>query len=308
VAASEDQGPHTPRDDGPERSATTSIAGIGFAAGIVLILVGVVLNWIVFGIGIALTVVFGFVWAWEARHERRPAPSLDVPPDETGEEEPERFGRDVFLERTTLGLGALIGIAVTVPVVGFAVAPTFIDQGDEDIDIGPLQNYPEGEWRVTQFTSKVREGQVSQRTAFIRNNGVSNEVPSFTISANRFVHLGCPTQPGGQTDQDQAQTIEIEDGNPVTLIPTEPSGFICPCHGGAYDTEGNRTAGPPVRALDRYTYSIIEGNLVLGERFSVGSVSGTGADAEIEAYTRFDPGQHVDGPTDWLYPASPQGI
>ena len=35
----------------------------------------------------------------------------------------------VFLERTTLGLGAVIGAVVTVPVVGFAVAPTFIGQG-----------------------------------------------------------------------------------------------------------------------------------------------------------------------------------
>ena len=83
---------------------------------------------------------------------------------------------------------------------------------------------------------------------------------------------------------------------------------MCPCHGGAYDTEGNRVAGPPVRALDRFNYSIINGNVVLGDRYSVGKVVGTGADAVMEAYTRFDPGEHVDGPTDWMYPASPQGI
>ena len=44
------------------------------------------------------------------------------------------------------------------------------------------------------------------------------------------------------------------------------SGFGCPCHGGAYDSEGNRTAGPPVRALDRYEFSIKEGSLWLGSR------------------------------------------
>ena len=41
------------------------------------------------------------------------------------------------------------------------------------------------------------------------------------------------------------------------LTPTQAaSGFGCPCHGGQYDTEGNRIAGPPVRALDRYGFSI----------------------------------------------------
>ena len=59
-------------------------------------------------------------------------------------EEAERYPRNVFLERTTLGLGALIGAAVTVPVVGFAVAPTFIGQGDKDIDLGPIVELPGG--------------------------------------------------------------------------------------------------------------------------------------------------------------------
>src|SRR5256885_2920339 len=46
----------------------------------------------------------------------------------------------------------------------------------------------------------------------------------------------------------------------ITLIPMLPAGgFGCPCHGGQYNSEGNRTAGPPVRALDRYGYSIIGG-------------------------------------------------
>jgi menaquinol-cytochrome c reductase iron-sulfur subunit len=228
---------------------------------------------------------------------------------EVEEVEPERYPRNVFLERTTLGLGAVIGAAVTVPVVGFAVAPTFIGQGDEDIDLGPMENFPQGEWRVAQFTSIERQGDVSRRTAYIRNNGLTGDgLPSFTIVSNRCVHLGCPTQPGGRTDTESAQDVEIEGKPPVTLIPTNPSNFSCPCHGGSYDLEGNRVAGPPVRALDRYTYSIKDGNIVLGERFSVGAVEGTGAEARIRSYTRFDPGQHVDGPTAWMYPASPQGI
>jgi hypothetical protein len=77
--------------------------------------------------------------------------------EEEEEEELERYGRNVFLERTTLGLGAIIGVGVTVPAVGFAVAPNFIDQGDEDLNLGPLENFPEGDWVVTTFESKERE-------------------------------------------------------------------------------------------------------------------------------------------------------
>ena len=93
---------------------------------------------------------------------------------------------------------------------------------------------------------------------------------------------------------------------PVTLTPTQPSGFGCPCHGGAYDIEGNRTAGPPVRALDRYEYSIVEGSLRLGKPYSVSHVEGQGAEATIFRYDEaVDPGVHVDGPEQILYPYVP---
>ena len=78
--------------------------------------------------------------------------------------------------------------------------------------------------------------------------------------------------------------------------------FGCPCHGGLYDAEGNRTAGPPVRSLDRYAFSIRDGNLILNTLFSVGTVEGTGASAQIARYDAAFPGVHVDGLEQWLYP------
>jgi hypothetical protein len=78
--------------------------------------------------------------------------------------------------------------------------------------------------------------------------------------------------------------------------------FGCPCHGGQYDGEGNRTAGPPVRSMDRFQFAIRNGNLFLQKIFSVGTVEGTGASAQIQRYTRTYPGVHVDGLEQWLYP------
>src|SRR5262249_56249758 len=91
-------------------------------------------------------------------------------------------------------------------------------------------------------------------------------------------------------------------GPSVSITPMIPAGgFGCPCHGGQYDQEGNRTAGPPVRALDRFEYEINHGHLVLLGAFSVSHVDGTGAAAQIYKYTQTGPGQHVDRPESWLY-------
>jgi menaquinol-cytochrome c reductase iron-sulfur subunit len=299
-----------PEDAGEHPFPSATIWPVGFAVGIALLLVGLVFSWPVFGIGAGIAILFGVAWARDVVRGPRPPQRIAPPAVETPEEEDEeaeRFGRDKFLELSTLGLGALIGGIVTVPVVGFAVAPAFIGQGDEDVDVGPIANFPEGQFVVTTFTSRKREGDVSRQTAYIRNNGFANQVPSFTVISNHCVHLGCPVQPGGPTDTKNPKEIRTDSGA-VTLISSQPASFICPCHGGSYDTEGNRTAGPPVRALDRYQYKIVNGSLVLGDRYSVGKVDGTGASAKIYSYTRYDPGEHMNGPDGWMYPVSPRGV
>jgi Rieske Fe-S protein len=206
----------------------------------------------------------------------------------------------------TLGLGGVITGMVALPVAGFAVLPAFVDQGHDEVDIGPIEDYPEGDFVVATFLSNPEQGEVSRRTAYVRNNGFKDGVPSFTILSNRCVHLGCPVQVNGLSLEDQKQLVRVEDGPPVSLTPTKAaSGFGCPCHGGQYDTEGNRVAGPPVRALDRYRFLIRNGHLVLTEPYSVGEVDGTGSDAVIHAYDWVNPSVHVDGPEAILYPLEP---
>ncbi len=39
--------------------------------------------------------------------------------------------------------------------------------------------------------------------------------------------------------------------------------FVCPCHGGTYDLNGNVTAGPPPYAIKRYTVSRSGSNLTV---------------------------------------------
>jgi Rieske Fe-S protein len=304
-----------------------SLYPIGFAAGVACILVGLIVNpRVVAPIGAVIAVVFGFLWARDATMEYRGAPepieperrevspTAEAPPipadrSEAAMPEPEpgeRFARARFLEGATLGIGGLIGGLVTVPAIGFMVVPAYVKQGYPDIDLGPLENFSEGTWFVTSFFLHPEAGQVSRRTAYIRNNGLLNGEPSFTIISNRCAHLGCPVQPNGPVQDDQKKQVQGKGGQRITLIPTLPAGgFGCPCHGGQYDSEGNRTAGPPVRALDRYEYEIREGRLILGNPYSVTNVNGEGKSAHIHKYELAGPGQHVDGWEQFLYPLQP---
>jgi len=281
-----------------------------FAAGVALLLVGLIINLFLAAVGGAIALIFGFLWIREATREVRRRPVEAPPPEPVSElavaedeEEPERYPRSVFLEMSTLGVGALIGGIVTLPALGFMIAPAFVDQGYDEVDLGPLENFPEAQYVVATFYSKKDQASVGRRTAFVRNNGMKNDVPSFTIISNRCAHLGCPTQPQGLPGEEKKI---VAAKRPVAITPVASvSGFQCPCHGGAYDDEGNRTAGPPVRALDRYQFLINNGNLVLTTSYSVSKVTGTGADAVIHAYKLADPGQHVDGPEQYFYPYIP---
>ena len=78
-----------------------------------------------------------------------------------------------------------------------------------------------------------------------------------------------------------------------------------PCHGSQYDTEGDRTAGPPVRALDRWAYKVADGRLRLIGAYSVDEVEGSGADATLGTCRLAQPGVHIDGLEQVLYPFIP---
>ncbi len=306
---------------------------IGFAVGVVVILVGLVIDpMLISPIGAVIAIVFGFLWARDATAELRgqalvveperrdlveagagrTAPPADqqgvalVPVAET------TVTRSRFLEGATLGLGGVIGGLVTVPVAGFAILPSFLGQKQHKVDLGPLSAFALNQWYVTTFIVDPAQGEVSRRTAFIRNNGTTSvqtksgtrQEPSFTIISNRCTHLGCPTQANGPTGAilGQKTVFEHTANGKVELAPVVPAGYGCPCHGSQFDTEGNRTAGPAVRALDRYAFEIDNDHLVLLSTYSVSQVVGTGATAKIYRFQEAGPGEHVDGPEQWFYP------
>jgi Rieske Fe-S protein len=282
----------------------TSLWPVGFAVGIVALLVGIVFSWIIAAVGAVLAVVCGVLWARSIPLGREPVVVTDGGPETHephGIPPADRYPRAVFLELSTLGLGGVIGGLITVPALGFMVLPPFLKQKFKDHDVGPVTDFPQDKWVIATFMADPTQGAVSRKTAFIRNNGFLGQQPSFTVISNHCAPLGGPGHPTAVPSKNTT------DYHGVTRIPLEgpPSGFSCPCHGGQYDTEGNRTAGPPVRSLDRYSFSIRNGRLFLGAPFSVGHVEGTGASAKIYKWPLSFPGEPVRGLESWMYPIQP---
>ncbi len=295
------------RDEGTSEAPSLTLWPLGLAIGVACVLVGLIVSWWIVAVGGGLVLLFGLLWVRDLVRPRAPLLPAPAARPRRAAPAPPRATRKGFLSGMTLGLGAVIGGVVTVPPALLAILPPFLKgEGfqEVEVDLGPLDAYPEGQWLVTKFNISPRGGSVNERTAFVRYNGLLDGLPSFTIISNRCVHLGCPVQPNGPIADEERKVLRAGRRR-VEIIPTRPNGFGCPCHAGQYDTEGNRTAGPPVRALDRYSYAIRNGRLVLTGLYSVGKVEGEGKEARIAKYRLAAPGIHVDGWERILYPLQP---
>jgi Rieske Fe-S protein len=295
----------TRRFDEPDAATTATVWPICFAVGVAVLLVGLIVNpEVIAPLGGAITILAGFGWMRGGRSGRQPA-STEATRPKAPPRDGERYPRNRFLERATLGLGGLVAAGVALPAAGLAILPSFVGQRRRPVDLGPIGAFPEGRFVIATFLADPHAGEVSRRAAYIRNNGQLAGLPSFTAMSSRCTHVGCPTQPNGPVFNQQHHTEQTANGQ-VGLVPTLPAGgFGCPCHGSQFDMEGNRTAGPAPRALDRYEFSIRNGHVWLDRLYSVSHVDGTGATARIHRFTLRGPGEPAGGPESWLYPVDP---
>jgi Rieske Fe-S protein len=186
------------------------------------------------------------------------------------------LSRGRFLTGATLGVGAVMSAVIAVPSLGFVLAPVFKEDSFFDIDLGPTSNFPVGEkYTVVTFERQPDDSSgIQRRVAFVRHNPEGR----FTAISNTCMHLGCPVR-------------------------AFTGSFGCPCHGGQYDAEGRRTAGPPVRPLNRYKTTVVNDRLILGQLMATESVDKNGNAKLVQLK---GPGQPVDGILSFLYPDAPQ--
>jgi menaquinol-cytochrome c reductase iron-sulfur subunit len=197
-----------------------------------------------------------------------------------GAYEGETVTRRRFFSGGAVAVGGIAGAALGLPTLGFALGPMLRDSTPERFqDVGPEVDFSEMTYVPKVMTLEAGIGQVGKTTVYVRKrnpklDGPKEDQPYIAIST-RCTHLGCPVR--------YVQASER---------------FICPCHGGSYDSAGKVTGGPPVRPLDRFYTKVQRGRVMVGDRFSLNS------ELERHPHPR-DPSNHLDGFWQYLYPGRP---
>jgi menaquinol-cytochrome c reductase iron-sulfur subunit len=196
--------------------------------------------------------------------------------------EGETVTRRRMMEGTALAVGGIATMAFALPGLGFALGPLFEKTvPDTWQDVGPVGDFSDTSYvpRVTNINPVI--GDAGKTTVYVRqfNRDIDTVVEGqdpqpYVVISTRCAHLGCH----------------------VRYIQASQK-FVCPCHGGVYDSQGKVEGGPPVRPLDRFYTRVTDGRVEVGARFSLNS--------ELERFSPRDPSNHIDGLWQYLYPSRP---
>jgi len=149
--------------------------------------------------------------------------------------------RRVFLFKMAVGLNAVVGAALAVPLIGYLLGPVMKKGSSVGawVALGDVSEFPVGETRLADFQSPVAglsDGETAKVACWVRRMSQQQ----FQVFAINCAHLGCPVR-----------------------WFSESKLFMCPCHGGAYYEDGGRASGPPERGLFEYKYKIAGNSLVI---------------------------------------------
>jgi menaquinol-cytochrome c reductase iron-sulfur subunit len=148
---------------------------------------------------------------------------------------PELLSRRAFLERITFIMGGIGTLVMSVPLIGYVLAPVFKFDKPVWRSVGKVDDFKVGETVAISFENAAPlawDGQTAKTGAWLRRN-TETEFIAFALTCT---HLGCPVR--------WMASAEL---------------FMCPCHGGIYYKDGNVAAGPPPKPLPRFQTRVNNG-------------------------------------------------
>ena len=156
----------------------------------------------------------------------------------TGSMQTSPSGRRGFLITTIVAVQGAIAAAMAFVVGGAVLGPSFGTRRASWLRAAPLEDLDgDGPTPVTLRIIK-QDGYrqvVERRVVYVSREGESVRVLDSTCT-----HLGCRTRYDAESKQ-----------------------FLCPCHGGAYDMEGQVVGGPPPAPLRQLEARVEDGHVVV---------------------------------------------
>lgn len=154
------------------------------------------------------------------------------------EEGPHHISRREFVTLTAAAVGGLITAIVGLPAIAYLLDPAFrTATANAWIPLGKLDSFPVGTPTLATFTRSKTNGWEKATNSYgvfvLRKS--ENEV---VVYSNVCTHLSC------HVNWNADQKL-----------------FICPCHDGRFNIDGQVVKEPPPKPLNRYETKIENGTL-----------------------------------------------
>ena len=145
--------------------------------------------------------------------------------------------RRAFIKTAILGSGAALLTAV--PLVSYFIAPALKKATRKWVDFGAIADLTPGGIEMLTYEFMIKDGWLvlPQRGFVWVKTKTDHDLQVFSSTCT---HLACSVIWQEQTNQ-----------------------FICPCHSGRFDSNGNPISGPPTRPLPVLDHKIEEDNLLV---------------------------------------------
>jgi menaquinol-cytochrome c reductase iron-sulfur subunit len=179
---------------------------------------------------------------------------VDPAAGETPDEGP-ALSRRNFVVRVLGLIGGAIAAVVGIPVVGFASAPGWQAKAPVRLlstsivptlrssaltSVGRLADFEVGVPQYIKVDRPVVDGWVAEN-APVGVHVVRTSEADVAVFDPHCTHLGCPL-----------------------AWSTGSRSFVCPCHGGSFNSDGDVIAGPPPGPMLRYETRIQDGEVFVG--------------------------------------------
>jgi menaquinol-cytochrome c reductase iron-sulfur subunit len=159
---------------------------------------------------------------------------------------PDALSRRRLLNRVCLALSGLAAMALGLPIVAYLLSPLLKPAANVWRDVGAADQFAVGKTVEVVFEDPSPlpwAGQTARTAAWLRRSEAG-----FTAFAVNCTHLGCP----------------------VSWL-ADAQLFLCPCHGGVFDANGDVTGGPPPRPLWQHQVRVQDGRVeILTKGLQVG--------------------------------------